>query len=73
MQLDLGPCHLLKSNWAEYRVYLVRFARLQLRAYDDWAEDAVSETLLAAPSRPQSFGNRAQHKTWLVGILKLKT
>ena len=49
----------------------MRFARLQLRN-DEWAEDAVSETLLAALSKPQSFGNRSQLKTWLVGILKHK-
>lgn len=55
----------------EHRAYLIRFARLQLRN-DDWAEDAVSETLLAALSKPQSFGNRSQLKTWLVGILKHK-
>jgi RNA polymerase sigma-70 factor (TIGR02943 family) len=55
----------------EHRVYLMRFARLQLRN-DAWAEDAVSETLLAALSKPQSFGNRSQLKTWLVGILKHK-
>ncbi len=55
----------------EHRIYLLRFARLQLRN-DDWAEDAVSETLLAALSKPQSFGNRSQLKTWLVGILKHK-
>ena len=55
----------------EHRVYLLRFARLQLRN-DAWADDAVSETLLAALSKPQSFGNRSQLKTWLVGILKHK-
>ena len=55
----------------EHRSYLMRFARLQLRN-DDWAEDAVSETLLAALSKPQAFGNRSQLKTWLVGILKHK-
>ena len=55
----------------EHRVYLMRFARLQLRN-DAWAEDAVSETLLAALSKPQAFGNRSQLKTWLVGILKHK-
>ena len=54
-----------------HRSYLLRFARLQLRN-DDWAEDAVSETLLAALSRPLSFDNRSQLKTWLVGILKHK-
>lgn len=52
-------------------MYLIRFARLQLRN-DDWAEDAVSETLLAALSKPQMFGNRSQLKTWLIGILKHK-
>jgi RNA polymerase sigma-70 factor (TIGR02943 family) len=51
--------------------YLLKFARLQLRN-DAWAEDAVSETVLAALARPQSFGNRSQLKTWLVGILKHK-
>ena len=55
----------------EHRVYLMRFARLQLRN-DVWAEDAVSETLLAALSKPKAFGNRSQLKTWLVGILKHK-
>ena len=54
-----------------HRDYLLKFARLQLRN-DAWAEDAVSETLLAALSRPQSFANRSQLKTWLVGILKHK-
>ena len=49
----------------------MRFARLQLRN-DAWAEDAVSETMLAALSKPQSFDNRSQLKTWLVGILKHK-
>ncbi len=56
---------------AQHRTYLLRFARLQLRN-DAWAEDAVSETLLAALSKPQSFGSRSQLKTWLVGILKHK-
>lgn len=51
--------------------YLLRFARLQLRN-DAWAEDAVSETVLAALSKPLSFAKRSQLKTWLVGILKHK-
>lgn len=51
--------------------YLLRFARLQLRN-DSWAEDAVSETVLAALAKPQAFANRSQLKTWLVGILKHK-
>lgn len=56
---------------AECRTYLLRFARLQLRN-DAWAEDAVSETVLAALARPQSFAGRSQLRTWLVGILKHK-
>jgi RNA polymerase sigma-70 factor (TIGR02943 family) len=60
-----------ESELAQHRPYLLRFARLQLRN-ETWAEDAVSETLLAALSKPQSFGSRSQLKTWLVGILKHK-
>jgi RNA polymerase sigma-70 factor (TIGR02943 family) len=51
--------------------YLMRFARLQLRN-EAWAEDAVSDTVLAALAKPQAFENRSQLKTWLVGILKHK-
>ena len=53
------------------RSYLLKFARLQLRN-EAWAEDAVSETVLAALAKPQSFSQRSQLKTWLVGILKHK-
>ena len=60
-----------EDQLVEHRVYLMRFAQLQLRN-DAWAEDAVSETLLAALSKPQTFGNRSQLKTWLIGILKHK-
>jgi RNA polymerase sigma-70 factor (ECF subfamily) len=59
------------NELAQHRGYLLRYARLQLRN-DAWAEDAVSETLLAALAKPQSFGQRSQLKTWLVGILKHK-
>lgn len=60
-----------EEQLVEHRMYLMRFARLQLRN-DAWAEDVVSETLLAALAKPQAFGNRSQLKTWLVGILKHK-
>ena len=53
------------------RDQLMRFARLQLRN-EAWAEDAVSETVVAALEKPQSFGGQSQLKTWLVGILKHK-
>lgn len=65
------PAMSIENQLAEHRSYLLRFARLQLRN-DAWAEDAVSETLLAALSSSQSFANRSQLKTWLVGILKHK-
>lgn len=53
------------------RPQLLKFARLQLRN-PDWAEDAVSETLLAALEKPQAFAGQSQLKTWLIGILKHK-
>ncbi len=56
---------------ADLRPYLMKFARLQLRN-DAWAEDAVSDTVLAAIAKPQAFAQRSQLKTWLVGILKHK-
>lgn len=50
---------------------LLRYARLQLRN-DTWAEDAVSETVMAALEQRKTFAGRSQLKTWLVGILKHK-
>jgi RNA polymerase sigma-70 factor (TIGR02943 family) len=60
-----------EQDVAEQRVYLLKFARLQLRN-EAWAEDAVSETMLAAIAKPQAFGGKAQLRTWLVGVLKHK-
>ncbi len=60
-----------EQQLVEQRAYLMRFARLQLRN-EAWAEDAVSETVLAALARPLAFEGRSQLKTWLVGILKHK-
>lgn len=53
------------------RPVLLKYARLQLRN-PAWAEDAVSETVLAALEKPQAFSGASQLKTWLVGILKHK-
>jgi RNA polymerase sigma-70 factor (ECF subfamily) len=53
------------------RPVLLKYARLQLRN-EAWAEDAVSETLLAALEKPQAFTGASQLKTWLIGILKHK-
>ncbi len=61
----------IEHQLEQHRIYLLRFARLQLRN-EAWAEDAVSETLLAALTKPQAFENKSQLKTWLVGILKHK-
>ena len=53
------------------RPRLLRYARLQLRN-EAWAEDTVSETLLAALEKPGAFAERSQPATWLIGILKHK-
>jgi len=53
------------------RPVLLKYARLQLRN-PAWAEDAVSDTLLAALEKPQAFAGQSQLKTWLIGILKHK-
>ena len=51
--------------------YLLRFARLQLRN-EAWDEDVVTETVLAALEKPDSFSGQSSVKTWLTGILKFK-
>jgi RNA polymerase sigma-70 factor (ECF subfamily) len=56
---------------ADLRPALLRIARLQLRN-DTWAEDVVSETLIAALEGAGSFAGQSQLKTWVVGILKHK-
>jgi RNA polymerase sigma-70 factor (ECF subfamily) len=53
------------------RPQLLRYANAQLRN-EAWAEDAVSDTVLAALAKPQAFAGQSQLKTWLVGILKHK-
>jgi RNA polymerase sigma-70 factor (TIGR02943 family) len=69
--MPVAPDTEFEKELVAQRGYLMRFARLQLRN-DAWAEDAVSETLLAALARPLAFEGRSQLKTWLVGILKHK-
>jgi len=53
------------------RPALLKYARLQLRN-PAWAEDAVSDTVLAALEKPQAFAGQSQLKTWLIGVLKHK-
>lgn len=55
----------------QLRPQLLRFARTQLRN-EAWAEDAVSETVLAVLEKPHAFSAQSQLKTWLIGILKHK-
>ena len=61
----------IASRLESLRPQLLKYARLQLRNAA-WAEDAVSETMLAAIEKPQSFAGQSQLKTWLVGILQHK-
>ncbi|MFO1273172.1 MAG: sigma-70 family RNA polymerase sigma factor [Rubrivivax sp.] len=56
---------------AALRPVLLKMAQRRVRNAA-WAEDAVSETLVAALERPDAFAGRAQTRTWLVGILKHK-
>ncbi len=53
------------------RPTLLRLAQLQLRNLA-WAEDAVSETMLAVLEGASGFNGKSQFKTWVVGILKHK-
>lgn len=61
----------LAQQLQQHRPMLLKFAMRQLRN-PAWAEDAVSDTLLAALAKPTAFEQRAQLRTWLVGILKHK-
>jgi RNA polymerase sigma-70 factor (TIGR02943 family) len=56
---------------AALRPYLLRAALRRVRNHA-WAEDAVSETVLAALERPAAFQGRSQLQTWLTGVLKHK-
>ena len=69
-QLTFTPNDLLRQIEAT-RPTLMRLALLQLRN-PAWAEDAVSETLLAAMEGVSRFANQSKLQTWVVGILKNK-
>src|SRR5512144_1549877 len=61
----------IEQQLAALRPSLLAIARLQLRN-DAWAEDVVSETLIAALEGAAKFAAQSQVKTWVVGILKHK-
>jgi RNA polymerase sigma-70 factor (ECF subfamily) len=56
---------------AALRPALLKIARLQLRN-DTWAEDVVSETIIATLEGGRAFAGQSQLKTWVVVILKHK-
>jgi RNA polymerase sigma-70 factor (ECF subfamily) len=68
---DPADAAALAARIEAMRPSLLRLAQLQLRN-DAWAEDAVSETLLAALEGLERFKAQSQLKTWVVGILKFK-
>lgn len=61
----------IDQSLAALRPTLLAIARLQLRN-DAWAEDAVSETMIAALEGAPGFTGQSQVKTWVIGILKHK-
>lgn len=61
----------LARELADMRSQLLGFARLQLRN-DSWAEDAVSETVMAVLEKPAAFAGQSSLKTYVIGILKHK-
>ncbi|MHB8309374.1 sigma-70 family RNA polymerase sigma factor [Metallibacterium sp.] len=69
-QASIDPLE-LGRRIAALRPTLLRLAQLQLRNHA-WAEDAVSETVLAVLQGAQRFNGASQLKTWIVGILKHK-
>ena len=63
--------HGAHAQIALHRPFLVRVARRRLRN-EVWADDAISETVLAALERPNAWAGSALVRTWLVGILEHK-
>ena len=60
-----------EDSLAALRPTLLAIARMQLRN-EAWAEDVVSETIIAALEGSRTFAGQSQLKTWVVGILKHK-
>lgn len=61
----------LSATLGQMRPVMMNLARLQLRN-EALAEDAVSETMLAALEQAGTFGGRSKARTWVIGILKHK-
>lgn len=65
------PLQDMHATLGELRPVLLKIAHTQLRN-DVWAEDVVSETLVAALENAATFAGRSQLKTWVVSILRHK-
>ncbi len=60
-----------QTQVADSHSMLLKYAMLQLRNHT-WAEDVVSDVILAALTNPDKFLGKSSVQTWLVGILKFK-
>lgn len=65
--------HLLtySSRLTKLRPILYKIAQKRIRN-DAWAEDAVSETIIAVLEKPYAYSGQSSLSTWLVRILKHK-
>jgi RNA polymerase sigma-70 factor (TIGR02943 family) len=71
--ISSNPAKLLdfQTQVAQAQPMLLKYATLQLRN-TTWAQDVVSDVVLTALEKPDSFSGKSSVKTWLVGILKFK-
>jgi RNA polymerase sigma-70 factor (TIGR02943 family) len=60
-----------QTQVAHAQPMLLKYATLQLRN-PTWAQDVVSDVILTALEKPESFSGKSSVRTWLVGILKFK-
>ena len=61
----------IAQHLLDNRAEMLRVARARLRNRD-WAEEAVSATMLAALERPPAFAEPARVRAWLFGTLRHK-
>ena len=67
-RIQLGETELFAQLVGRYQRALVRVARSRL-GRDDWAEEAVQETFLAAFKARRTYDSRFSFRTWLWTIL----
>ncbi len=71
MTVNLHPSPDFSAQVAAAQPMLLKYATLQLRNAA-MAQDVVSEVVLVALEKPESFSGKSSVNTWLVGILKFK-